>query len=87
VPPVACDLWVCSDARDVDERDFQGALKSPEFVGASNMQRQSAFRTDKSTNGKLLRLTYFNYDRHIEFRILLLHILRPVSLAELFDHR
>jgi hypothetical protein len=28
----------------------------------------------------------FNKNRHIEFRIVLLHVLRPVLLAELLDH-
>ncbi len=28
----------------------------------------------------------FNHDRHIEFRIILLHVLCPALLAEVLDH-
>ncbi len=29
----------------------------------------------------------FNHNRHIEFRVVLLHVLRPVLLSELLHHR
>ena len=44
VIPAACGLRVCSDAPDVDKRDFEAALECPEFVSAPDVQRQLAFR-------------------------------------------
>jgi len=40
----ACGFWVCTDARNVDKRDFQTAFESPELVGTTDVQRQLAFR-------------------------------------------
>ena len=41
---VACDLRVCTDACDVDKRDFEAALERPELVSTPDVQRQLAFR-------------------------------------------
>jgi hypothetical protein len=44
VIPASCGLRVCSDSRNVDERNFEAALECPELVSASDVQRQLAFR-------------------------------------------
>ena len=37
VPPAACDLRVCSDARYVDEGYFETGLQSPKLIGATRV--------------------------------------------------
>jgi len=44
VIPAACDLRVCPDTRNVDERDFKAAPESPKLVSTPNVQCQLAFR-------------------------------------------
>jgi hypothetical protein len=43
VPPTVRNFGVGSGTHDVNEWNFQSALKSPESVRATNMQRQFAF--------------------------------------------
>jgi hypothetical protein len=43
VIPAACSFRVCSDTCNVDKRDFESALESPELVSAPHMQYQLAF--------------------------------------------
>jgi hypothetical protein len=54
VIPAAFGLRVCSDAGNVNERDFQSALESPELVSASDVQRQYAFSYRQIHHGLLL---------------------------------
>ncbi len=44
VPPTSCDLRICSDTRDVDERNFEAAIERPEPVRAPDVQYQLVFR-------------------------------------------
>jgi hypothetical protein len=50
VIPRACGLRVSPDTRNVDERDFEAAPKSPELLSAPDSNVSLPFAIDRSTN-------------------------------------